>query len=40
MPQNTATNSGSRPGRGKTTTPVSGPTQPHTLGRAPSGYLK
>ncbi len=39
-PQNTSTGSGCRPGNSKTTTPTSAPTEPMTLGRAPSGALK
>jgi hypothetical protein len=34
MPQNTAVGSGSRPGKGKTMTQTSAPSNPRTLGRS------
>lgn len=40
MPQNTAVGSGSRPTPSKVKLPTSAPSEPHTLGRAPSGWLK
>lgn len=39
-PQNTAVGSGSRPGSGSVMIPTSAPSDPHTLGRAPGGWLK
>ncbi len=39
-PQNTAVGGGSRPTTSKIATPTSAPTQPHTLGRAPNGWLR
>lgn len=39
-PQNTAVGGGSRPTTSKMATPTSAPENPHTLGRAPSGWLK
>ncbi len=40
MPQNTSVGSGSRPTPSKVKIPTSAPTEPHTLGRAPGGWLK
>ena len=39
-PQNTAVGSGSRPGGGTINIPTSAPENPHTLDRAPPGWLK
>lgn len=39
-PQNTAVGGGSRPTTSKIATPTSAPSEPHTLGRAPSGWLR
>ena len=39
-PQNTAVGSGSRPTGGKIGIEVAAPANPHTLGRAPAGWLK
>lgn len=39
-PQNTAVGGGSRPTTSKMATDTSAPENPHTLGRAPSGWLK
>jgi hypothetical protein len=38
--QNTAVGSGSRPGGGKIGIDTSAPAEPHTLERAPKGWLK
>ena len=38
--QNTSVGSGSRPTTSKMKIESSAPKEPHTLGRAPSGYLK
>lgn len=38
--QNTAVGSGARPTKSKHKLPSSAPTEPHTLGRAPGGWLK
>lgn len=40
MPQNTATHSGSRPNQSRVAIETSAPANPHTLGRAPGGWLK
>lgn len=39
-PQNTSVGSGSRPSTGKEPIATSAPKEPHTLGRAPEGWLK
>lgn len=39
-PQNTSVGGGSRPTKSKMDTEVSAPKEPHTLGRAPQGWLK
>lgn len=39
-PQMTAVGGGSRPTASKIATPSSAPMDPHTLGRAPEGWLK
>lgn len=39
-PQGTAVRSGSRPTTSKIAIPTSAPSDPHTLGRAPSGWLR
>lgn len=40
MKQNTAVGSGSRPGSGSVKIDTSAPTECHTLGRAPGGWLR
>lgn len=40
MPQNTAVGSGSRPTPSKVKIATSAPDEPHSLGRAPEGWLK
>ena len=39
-PQNTAVGSGADPTPSKIKIPTSAPAEPHTLGRAPGGWLK
>lgn len=40
MPQKTSVGSGSRPTSSKVKIDTSAPAEPHTLGRAPQGWLK